>query len=115
MGLGDRVQGTRVLDRPPQRNHIAHGQTRVELGDRLLDEEIGLAAHLQAHAHVVAQVDEFGHAARKTVGTLFAVTIEAHPLRARTLEREFGVAVWQRTNGAALYTGNATYAAPTIN
>lgn len=39
---------------------------------------------------------------------------EEHPLRARTYEREFGVGVWNRINGAALYTSNATYAAPTI-
>lgn len=48
-------------------------------------------------------------------GMVVAAEDEAHPLRARTLEREFGIGVWQRTNGAALYTGNATYAAPTIN
>lgn len=39
---------------------------------------------------------------------------EAYPLRARTLEREFGIGVWTRVNGAMLYTANATYAAPTI-
>lgn len=42
---------------------------------------------------------------------------EAHPLRARGWEREFGVGVWNRTNGAVLYidTGSAgAYVAPTI-
>lgn len=43
---------------------------------------------------------------------------EAHPLRARSLEREFGVAVWERTNGAVLFVDAASggaYAAPTIS
>lgn len=39
---------------------------------------------------------------------------EAHPLRARSIEREFGVGVWTRTNGAALFVGAATYTAPAI-
>lgn len=42
---------------------------------------------------------------------------EAHPLRARSLEREFGAAVWTRTNGAVLFVdaGSAgAYVAPTI-
>ncbi len=39
---------------------------------------------------------------------------EAHPLRARSIEREFGVGVWTRTNGAILFGGGATYVAPTI-
>lgn len=40
---------------------------------------------------------------------------EAHPLRARGYEREFGVSVWTRTNGAALFvTGTGAYAAPTL-
>lgn len=43
---------------------------------------------------------------------------EVHPLRAKGWEREFGVGVWNRTNGAALYidTGAAgAYVAPTIS
>jgi hypothetical protein len=43
---------------------------------------------------------------------------ETHPLRARGWEREFGMGVWNRTNGAALYidTGAAgAYVAPTIS
>jgi len=40
---------------------------------------------------------------------------ESHPLRARVLAHEFGIGVWNRTNGAVLYTGNATYADPTLN
>jgi hypothetical protein len=39
---------------------------------------------------------------------------ELHPLRARTYEREFGIGVWNRTNGAVLYAGDTTYATPTI-
>jgi hypothetical protein len=46
---------------------------------------------------------------------VIAAEDEAYPLRARTLEAEFGFGVWNRTNGAALRTNNATYAAPTIN
>lgn len=37
---------------------------------------------------------------------------EVHPLRARTMEREFGLGVWTRTNGAAGFGANATYTAP---
>lgn len=43
---------------------------------------------------------------------------ELHPLRARTYEREFGIGVWQRANGAALFLDAATasaYTAPTIS
>lgn len=42
---------------------------------------------------------------------------ERYPLRARAWERDFGVGVWTRTNGAVLYidTGSAAaYVAPTI-
>lgn len=39
---------------------------------------------------------------------------ELHPLRAQTYERQFGIGVWNRTNGAVLRTNNATYAMPTI-
>lgn len=43
---------------------------------------------------------------------------ENHPLRARTWDREFGVAVWNRTAAAVMYidTGNGdAYVAPTIS
>jgi hypothetical protein len=40
---------------------------------------------------------------------------EHYPLRAQTMDREFGIAAWTRWNGAALYISNATYANPTIN
>jgi hypothetical protein len=40
---------------------------------------------------------------------------EYHPLRTQTLQSEFGIGVWTRTNGAVLYTGDTTYAAPTLN
>lgn len=40
---------------------------------------------------------------------------EAYPLRARTMESEFGVGVWQRVGGAVLdITDATTYVAPTI-
>lgn len=39
---------------------------------------------------------------------------ERHPLRAKSWEREFGVGVWNRMNGAVLETNNATYTAPTL-
>jgi len=45
---------------------------------------------------------------------VLAAEDEAYPLRARTLEAEFGFGVWNRTNGAVLYTGNTSYSAPTI-
>jgi len=39
---------------------------------------------------------------------------ERYPLRAETMEREFGVSVWGREQAAVLMTTSATYAAPTI-
>jgi hypothetical protein len=39
---------------------------------------------------------------------------EKYPLRAQTLEREFGISVWGRDQAAVLKTDNATYSAPTI-
>jgi hypothetical protein len=39
---------------------------------------------------------------------------EVHPLRARVLAHEFGVGVYERTNGAVLYTGGGSYTAPTL-
>jgi hypothetical protein len=39
---------------------------------------------------------------------------EMYPLRAQTFEREIGFGVQERANGAVLYTGNATYAVPTL-
>ena len=40
---------------------------------------------------------------------------EEHPLRAKTYAREFGVSVWNRTNGAVLDIAHTTsYTAPTI-
>ena len=47
-------------------------------------------------------------------GLTIAAEDEAYPLRAQTLEAEFGVGVWTRTNGAVLYTGGTSYVAPTI-
>jgi hypothetical protein len=46
-------------------------------------------------------------------GTLhIAADLEIYPLRAQFMEREYGISVVERSNGACLYTGNATYAAP---
>jgi len=39
---------------------------------------------------------------------------EAYPLRARTLESEFGFGIFTRTNGAVLQTSATTYTMPTI-
>ncbi len=54
-----------------------------------------------------------------TLQGLGAFRIEAdhehYPLRAQTMEREYGIAAWTRWNGAALQTNNATYTNPTIN
>jgi hypothetical protein len=53
-----------------------------------------------------------------TLDGLGALTIAAdhehYPLRAQTMEREYGVAALTRWNGAALLVNNATYSAPTI-
>jgi hypothetical protein len=47
-------------------------------------------------------------------GLVIAAEDEHYPLRARTLESEFGFGVWTRTNGAVLYVGGTSYVAPTI-
>jgi hypothetical protein len=39
---------------------------------------------------------------------------ENHPLRARSYESEFGVAVWNRVGASVLYIANATYADPSL-
>jgi len=39
---------------------------------------------------------------------------ERHPLRARSYENQFGIGVWNRTNGAVLQFNNGTYQIPTI-
>lgn len=49
-----------------------------------------------------------------SAGLVLAADNEAYPLRAQSMEREYGIGVWTRTNGAALYTGGAAYAAPTF-
>lgn len=41
-----------------------------------------------------------------------AADLEMYPLRATFLEREYGIGVYERTNGACLKTDNATYSAP---
>lgn len=47
-------------------------------------------------------------------GLVLAATSESYPLRAETYEHEFGIGVQERTNGAVLYLGGASYTAPTI-
>jgi hypothetical protein len=41
-----------------------------------------------------------------------AAELEIYPLRAQFLEREYGLGVVNRANGACLLTNNATYSAP---
>lgn len=38
--------------------------------------------------------------------------LEQHPLRAQIMSREYGIAAWNRTNGAVLYFGGASYVEP---
>lgn len=47
-------------------------------------------------------------------GLRFAAEINAFPLHAEYMEAEFGFGVWNRTNGAVLYTGGAAYVDPTL-
>jgi hypothetical protein len=39
---------------------------------------------------------------------------ERYPLRARSYERQFGMSIWNRTNGAVLYFAGGAYVAPTV-
>ena len=55
MGFGNRIERAGVLHLPAKRYHIAHSQGRVEFGDRLLHEEVTLAADFQTNPHVVAR------------------------------------------------------------
>lgn len=70
MHLLQGVERADVLDLPADRHDIAHAERRVQFSNRLFDEEVVLAGYLQTHANVVAQVDELGHAAGKTVCTI---------------------------------------------
>ena len=47
-------------------------------------------------------------------GLRIAGEIDTFPLRAQYMQVEFGIGVWNRTNGAVLQFNNATYTAPTI-
>lgn len=80
-GRLQRVERADVLDVPADRHHVAHAQGLVELGDRLLDEEITDAADLETDADVVAQVDELGNAPGEAVRAAGTGTVEQHPLR----------------------------------
>ena len=48
-------------------------------------------------------------------GLRIAATNSSFPLYAQYMEAEFGVAVYNRTNGAVLFFGGTSYANPTIN
>ncbi len=47
-------------------------------------------------------------------GLTLAAEDEAYPLRARTVEAEFGIGVYTRTNGSILFTGGTVYVTPTF-
>ena len=47
-------------------------------------------------------------------GLAVAAALDTHPLYAQYMEAEFGIGVWTRTNGAALYTGGGTWADPIL-
>lgn len=51
----------------------------------------------------------------QAAGLAIAADNETHPLRAQTMEREYGISVWNRTAAAVLYTGGGSYSAPAIN
>lgn len=53
-------------------------------------------------------------AATALQGLRIASTISTFPLTAEYMEAEFGIGVWERTNGAVLYFGGGSYAVPTI-
>lgn len=48
-------------------------------------------------------------------GLTIAAELDTYPLYAQYMEREMGIAVWNRTNGVILYFGAGTYADPTIS
>ena len=48
-------------------------------------------------------------------GLRILATLETFPLYAEYMRAEFGAGVWNRTNGAVLYFGGATYTAPALN
>ncbi|GCE49193.1 hypothetical protein EI42_06004 [Thermosporothrix hazakensis] len=43
-----------------------------------------------------------------------AAELESYPLHAQYMEREYGIAVQERSNGAVLYIGGSTYVTPTF-
>lgn len=47
-------------------------------------------------------------------GLRIAATMDEYPLYAQYMEAEYGVGVWNRTNGACLYFNNASWANPTF-
>src|ERR1700712_3437828 len=78
MCIQQRVQRARVLDLPSNGHDVANAQGRIQLGDGLLDEEIGFTGDFQAHAHVVAQVNEFGNTAGEAIDATLAAAVEVH-------------------------------------
>jgi len=51
---------------------------------------------------------------RALQGLRIAGEIEMYPLLAEYMEHEFGIGVWTRTNGAALYIGGASWVNPSL-
>jgi hypothetical protein len=47
-------------------------------------------------------------------GLSIAAELDMYPLHAQYMETEFGVGIWNRTNGACGYTGGATWVDPVI-
>jgi len=47
-------------------------------------------------------------------GLRIAAELPTYPLYAKYFEAEYGLGVWTRTNGVAVYFANATFASPTI-
>lgn len=52
--------------------------------------------------------------ARGIKGLRLLAEFEVYPLRATSIARDFGLGVWNRTNGAILYIGGTSYVNPTI-
>ncbi len=47
-------------------------------------------------------------------GLRIAAELDTYPLHAQYMEAEYGMGVWTRTNGAALYFGDTTWADPSL-
>src|SRR5471032_280071 len=76
------IERANVLDLPSDRHNVADAQGRIQLGDGLFDKKIGFPGYFKAYANVVTQIDQFRNPPGKTVRAIFAVTVQAYPLRA---------------------------------